>query len=152
MQSHHDSYKRFPVGSRNNPRQTWVMYLWPYVDQSMLDNKNDFKKPFHDPPGTIYNTMNGLCGIRLTLYYCPLDNVGKDQDNTANTYPRARGNYVVNWGIAMYDTGPPTTGRAPFGHLGGSRSTPYLTKIAHLTDGTSNTLMMSEYLRAWSLD
>jgi prepilin-type N-terminal cleavage/methylation domain-containing protein/prepilin-type processing-associated H-X9-DG protein len=151
MQSHHDTFKTFPVGSRNNPRQTWVMSLWPYIDQNALASKNDFTKPFHDPPGTIYNTMNGLCGIRLTMYVCPVDGSGRDQDNTSQTYPRARGNYVVNWGITTYDTAP-SAGRAPFGHLGGNRSTPYLTKIAHMTDGTSNTLLMSEYLRAQSPD
>src|SRR5262245_56168659 len=32
MHNYHDVRKRFPIGSRNNPRQTWVMYLWPYIE------------------------------------------------------------------------------------------------------------------------
>jgi prepilin-type N-terminal cleavage/methylation domain-containing protein/prepilin-type processing-associated H-X9-DG protein len=154
MQSHHDSYKKFPLGSRNNPRQTFVMYIWPYVDQSMLTTALDYNtQPFYTPPCTQYNTMNGYCGARVPIYYCPSDNPGKDQDDPSQTYTRARGNYVVCWGTANYDTAlPPNTGRAIFGHINGSRSTPYYTKIAQITDGTSNTVMMAEYLRAWSID
>ena len=36
LQSHHDVYKQYPLGSRRGPRQTWVMYLWPYIDQVQL--------------------------------------------------------------------------------------------------------------------
>lgn len=157
MQSHHDSYKKFPIGSSGNPRQTWVMYLWPYIDQSVLDSKNILTSHFYVAPGTINNSMNGLTGARLTLYYCPVDNVGQDQDDTSQTYPRARGNYVVNWGTWLYPaSGTATTAPAapvtlaPFGHIAGQVRVPRTTKIAHITDGTSNTLLMSEYLRAWS--
>jgi prepilin-type processing-associated H-X9-DG protein len=58
----------------------------------------------------------------------------------------------VNWGNITYDTAP-TQGvaAAPFGMINATR-TPRITKIAHITDGTSNTLLMSEYLRAWSIE
>src|SRR5437016_425251 len=73
MHGFHDAQKRLPYGSQNNPRQTWVMFLWPYIEQTALDAQNDFTKPFHDPPGTIWNTMDGLCGKPVTLYNCPVD-------------------------------------------------------------------------------
>ncbi len=150
MQSHHDVYKKFPMGSRRGPRQTWVMHLWSFIDQSILTDKNQLTVPFHDPPATVFFSMSGLCGARLTLYYCPTDNPGKDQDDTSEQYPRARGNYVVNWGTEMYGTAPPANNpRAPFSHVDRVNRTPFFTKIAHISDGTSNTLMMSEYLRAW---
>src|SRR6201981_1862239 len=41
MHSFHDAQGQFPIGARNNPRQTWVMYLWPYIEQSALGSKND---------------------------------------------------------------------------------------------------------------
>src|SRR5207248_2635065 len=41
---------------------------------------------------------------------------------------------------------------APFAHTKGDRSTPRLTKMADFTDGTSNTLLLSETLKAWSHD
>jgi prepilin-type processing-associated H-X9-DG protein len=151
MQSYHDANKKLPFGSRNNPRQTFVMYLWPYIDQEPLASNNDYTVGFWQAPGTINNSMAGLCGQYVPLYYCPSDlGVGHDQDNLSDTYPRTRGNYVVNWGNAYYDTPPPSIGSAPFAHLNGSRSTPRTTTMVQITDGTSNTLLMSEFLRAWS--
>jgi len=149
MHQHHDTYKKFPIGSRTGPRQTWVMHLWSFIEQSGLTGQNDLSQPFHDPPGTVHFTMSGLCGQKLALYYCPTD-IGSDLNTAAERYQRTRGNYVVNWGNATYDTAPPATGNAPFGHINGSRATPLTTSIASITDGTSNTLMMSEYLKAWS--
>jgi prepilin-type N-terminal cleavage/methylation domain-containing protein/prepilin-type processing-associated H-X9-DG protein len=150
MHGYHDTFHQFPEGSQNNPRRTWVMLLWPYVEQGVLAAKNDLTQAFYVAPGTISNTMNGLCGQRVPLYYCPSDQ-GADLDDPSQTYTRTRGNYVVNWGPTKYDTAPvgPT---GPFAHLNGSRSTPLLVKIASITDGTSNTLMLSEYLMSQSHD
>ncbi|MGL4551283.1 MAG: DUF1559 domain-containing protein [Gemmataceae bacterium] len=149
MHSFHDTVGQFPLGARNNPRQTWMMYLWPYFEQTALSMKNDLNQHFYVPPATVAGTMNGLCGARVKLYYCPSD-AGVDLTN--GTYRRTRGNYVVNWGNARYDVAPPAGGSAPFAHLNGNRSTPRVTKMASITDGTSNTLMLSEYLMAQSAD
>ena len=151
MQGYHDAYKKFPLGSRINPRQTWVMYLWPHIDQSQLTTGLDYlTQHFYTPPCTIAGTMNGMCGVRVAMYYCPSDNPGKDQSNDPN-YPRVRGNYVVNWGNITYQTAPVAgVGRAPFAMLDANR-TPQTTRIAHITDGTSNTVLMSEYLMGWTL-
>jgi prepilin-type N-terminal cleavage/methylation domain-containing protein/prepilin-type processing-associated H-X9-DG protein len=149
IHNYHDTMGQFPIGARNNPRQTWVMHLWPYFEQTALAQRNNFTLPFHDPPATIHGTMNGLCGARVKLYYCPSD-AGVDLTN--GTYQRTRGNYVVNWGHGTYGAGPPSNGSAPFAHMGGDRSRPRLTKLATITDGTSNTLMFSEYLMAQSAD
>src|SRR5262249_32212432 len=32
MHGYHGDNKQFPLGARSGPRQTWVMYLWPYVE------------------------------------------------------------------------------------------------------------------------
>jgi prepilin-type N-terminal cleavage/methylation domain-containing protein/prepilin-type processing-associated H-X9-DG protein len=151
MHNYHDTNGQFPAGAINNPRQAWPMYLWAYIEQDNLTRKNDLTQPFYNPPGTIGNTLQGLCGAKLSLYYCPSD-VGADLDSSAAYYQRRRGNYVVNWGNAMYDTPPPTNGNAPFYHINGNRSTPGIVTIASITDGTSNTLLMSETLKAWSHD
>src|SRR5262249_49133134 len=83
-------------------------------------------------------------------YYCPSD-FGSDLNSASAYYQRARGNYVVNWGQALYDTATPQgVGLAPFAHDGGSRSKPHLTRISDIKDGTSNTLMMSEVLMSMS--
>ncbi len=146
----HDANKQFPFGARNNPRQTWVMYLWPYIDQNALASQNDLTQPFYVAPGTIANTMNGLCGAIVPIYNCPMDNNSQNQDAPGTYYMRTRGNYVVNWGNVDYDTAPGASGSAPFAHLNGNRSTPRITKMAHFSDGTSNTMLMSEYLKPLS--
>ena len=39
MHLHHDTNRNLPVGSRDNPRQTWVMYLWPFIEDAGLHNE-----------------------------------------------------------------------------------------------------------------
>src|SRR3954454_24407134 len=53
MHGYHDTFKQFPEGARDNPRRTWVMLLWPFVEQAALSSKNDLKQPFYVAPGTI---------------------------------------------------------------------------------------------------
>jgi prepilin-type N-terminal cleavage/methylation domain-containing protein/prepilin-type processing-associated H-X9-DG protein len=151
MHNYHDTHKKFPIGSRSGPRQAWPMHLWPYVDQSMLSNAipNLNTQEFYLPPATINNgTLNGLTGAKLTLYYCPTD-AGADITNNPS-YCRRRGNYAVNWGVTLYGQAPQANAMAPFGHMNGNRATPLVVKMTTITDGTSNTLMMSETLCAKS--
>ncbi len=154
MHNFHDTNKQFPYAERNSPaRQTWVMWLWPYIEQSVLSSKIDMRsQQFYTPPCTVYNTMNGLCGVVLPMMACPSDGNGAHLDNPSNTYCRARGNYVVCFGNHYQDVNSPGVPRAVFGELNGSRSTPQKTTINMIIDGTSNTLLMSEYLKAWSHD
>jgi prepilin-type processing-associated H-X9-DG protein len=91
-----------------------------------------------------------MTGAKVPTYYCPSDS-GSDLDSSNAYYQRRRGNYVVNWGNTKYDTAPGAA-FAPFSHSGGNRSTPLLTRIVEITDGTSNTLLMSETLMATSHD
>ena len=91
--------------------------------------------------------MDGLCGQRVKIYDCP-DDYDYQQNGAGVTYQRVRGNYVVNWGNTKYDTAP-SGGLAPFYHLNGNRGTPGVVRFTDIIDGTSNTLMMSETLRAW---
>jgi prepilin-type N-terminal cleavage/methylation domain-containing protein/prepilin-type processing-associated H-X9-DG protein len=154
MHNYHDANKQFPPAERNNPRQTWVMFIWPYIEESVLSSKiNMNTQQFYTPPCTVYNTMNGLCGVVLPLMTCPSDGNGANLDDASQTYCRARGNYVVCFGMQYHDRALPA-GVSPgiFGTINGNRSTPMKTKIQAITDGTSNTLMMSEYLKAWSHD
>ena len=163
MHNYHDANGKLPPGSTNNSaatqvprtyRRTWTLYVWPYIEQDVLANKLDWNQPFYVPPCTIPGTMNGLIGARLKMYYCPTD--GQGVDLTAHPlYPRTRGNYVVNWGNALYDDRRTTAaGTAteqnfgPFYHQGGFRNRPGTTTLVTILDGTSNTLLMSETLMA----
>lgn len=149
MHLHHDAKSKLPIGSRNNPRQTWVMHMWGFVEENGLQAANNVDQHFYLAPGTIGGTLNGLTGQYVSLYYCPSD-IGTDQTN--GNYQRRRGNYVVNWGNSTYGQREEPAGKAPFSHIGGNRSTPRETDFAKMTDGTSKTLLMSETLKGWSPD
>jgi prepilin-type N-terminal cleavage/methylation domain-containing protein/prepilin-type processing-associated H-X9-DG protein len=156
MQLYHDAQGELPAGATEVPRQTWVMRIWPFIEQNNLASRNNIKAPFHDPPVTIHGTMNGLAGQYVAMYYCPSD---QGSDLTVSNYQRRRGNYVVNWGSVTYG---PFTGAAtieanskafaPFSHVDGVRTKPRVVPFKMITDGLSNTLMMSEYLMALSND
>ncbi len=154
MHSYHGVYNHFPFAERNSPaRQTWVMCLWPFIEQQNLSNPINLNtQNFYTPPCTIYNTMNGLCGQQVPQYRCPSD-FGSNIDDPSQTYCRCRGNYVVCFGELYQDVTASVSLPDPmFGELNGNRSTPIITSIHRITDGTSNTLMMSEYLMAASHD
>ena len=144
--------QKYPLGASNTPRQTWVMYLWPYIEQNNLADRNDLKQHFYVEPGTKGGTLNGLCGQGVKLYRCPSDDLGSDLDKPGATYQRRRGNYVVNWGPLKYGETPVTGKMAPFAHLGGDRAKSRVTKVSHISDGLSNTMLMSETIMAKSHD
>lgn len=146
----HDTTRQFPKGSSNGEtlkRQTWVMYLWRYVEQNSLAELANFEEHFYLPPNTIDGTLNGAHGQGVAIYRCPSD-FGVDQ--TVGTYQRTRGNYVVNWGNSWYGQNPQPLEAAPFSHTNGDRTAPVKVTMASIIDGTSNTLLMSEYLIARS--
>jgi prepilin-type processing-associated H-X9-DG protein len=129
------------------------MYLWPYIEQDNLARQNDYNNAFFVPPATIPYTMNGLCAQHVPIYLCPSDFGQADQN--IGLFQRTRGNYVVNWGNALYDdirAAPAGTAVAqnfgPFYHANGERSTPGKVTFARIRDGLSNTLLMSEILLA----
>src|SRR6267378_3201424 len=55
MHNFHDVNGHLPVGATNNSdtrhtvRQTWVRFVWPYIEQQNLTNKDDPKQPFYVP-------------------------------------------------------------------------------------------------------
>ena len=158
LHNHHDVLGTFPYGSTNdahpNRRKTWIMFVWPYIEQNTLADQGNPTVPFYNPPYTIHGTLNGLCGKAVPAYLCPSDSAGT-RDQSSGTYQRTRGNYMVNWGNALYDdTRGAPSGTAinanfgPFYHMGGNRATPGESGFRKITDGTSNTLMISESLKA----
>ena len=152
MHAFHDANNQLPLGARNNPRQAWPMYLWPFVEQGVLSSGiNTTSQQFYLPPATIGGTLNGRTGGKVPIYYCPTD-FGSDLDSSRAYYQRRRGNYAVNWGQVRYDTAPNIGLLAPFYHANGNRRTPGVVKLTYIGDGTSNTMMLSETIMAKSHD
>ncbi|NLE57906.1 MAG: DUF1559 domain-containing protein [Planctomycetes bacterium] len=149
MHLYHDAKNALPEGSRDNPRRAFPTFMWAYIEQKSLADRNDLSQPFYLAPCSIPNSLEGLCGEAVPIYNCPSDN---GTDLTVCYYARRRGCYVVNWGNSRYGQNPQPAAIAPFSHLNGNRSTPRLTSFRDVSDGLSSTLMMSETLKAHSND
>jgi prepilin-type N-terminal cleavage/methylation domain-containing protein/prepilin-type processing-associated H-X9-DG protein len=153
MHNYHGVHKQLPLGIITSPaRQTWVIYLWPYLDQVQMQTA--FYAPpgtgvlstqqFWEPPAVIPNQTTGVLCNTLAIYYCPSDRPGALWKG--DEYYRARGNYVVSWGTRS--TIGTSGGMAVFGLVNGNDAVPQKTTMALITDGASNTLMMSEVIVA----
>jgi prepilin-type N-terminal cleavage/methylation domain-containing protein/prepilin-type processing-associated H-X9-DG protein len=160
MQNMHDATGALPEPNRPQPRRAWVVYTWPYVENQAVALAFDEKLHFHAPPNTIQNSTDGVYAKSAPIYYCPSDRPGALWKG--DPYWRARGNYAINWGhfkvphdksVAHEEASGKGLALAPFGwkDLGwigitpdDVRRTPRLTKLSEITDGTSNTMLLSE--------
>jgi prepilin-type N-terminal cleavage/methylation domain-containing protein/prepilin-type processing-associated H-X9-DG protein len=159
MHTYHDSNAYFPFGNNRrypmgteagqptNARRTFIISLWPYLEQTALASAYNETLGFYQPP----NGPTPLAGANTTglvcqpqsVYYCP-----SDRPNAlwkGDPYWRCRGNYVPNYGPQLLFT--PGVRNAPFGWTasgGFSAYVPYRSRIADVSDGTSQTLLMSE--------
>ena len=114
-------------------RQSFVVALWPYLEQANLAATYDFNYNF-------YAAKNlPVVATPVPTYYCPSDRQGQW---TADVYgPRSRGNYVVNWGYCDFSqTHPQGYKIGPFGTNRQSRA-------ADIRDGLSNTMFMGEVIQ-----
>ncbi len=143
LHNYHDTHRAFPFAATNIPRHTYVVSLWPYMDQAVMSNQYSFNVGFWEPPNCVSNTFNGVVAKQLATYFCPSDKSGFW---TADQYWRSRGSYVVNWGNVTRPQIAAPSSLAPFGYINDNPATPRVGRINEFTDGTSNTLMMSEIL------
>jgi prepilin-type N-terminal cleavage/methylation domain-containing protein/prepilin-type processing-associated H-X9-DG protein len=147
MHNYHDSNGRLPYGGIWNPRTSWVSPMWPYIEQTALAAHYNYNVGFWQPTngGPTASLTNLVCA-QVKTYFCPADR-GSPAYWKGDAYYRSRGNYVVNWGNTT-DPGPGNqTVVAPFSYFDGS-VTPRTVRLTDITDGTSNTLMISEVLMA----
>jgi len=158
FQAYHDAYGKFPPAATNSPvRVTWVPFLWPYIEQNALYSQWNFGQQFYlSPNGN--NGVNALTGCAnqapVPLYSCPADRSPPaywEDDG----YWRGRGNYLVclgnhpmgnnsGTGLAVNAANP----AAVFWWNNSNPATPASVKITDISDGTTNTMLMSEIIIA----
>jgi prepilin-type N-terminal cleavage/methylation domain-containing protein/prepilin-type processing-associated H-X9-DG protein len=137
------TYVGLPAGGKPARRQTFVIGMWPFLEQDALFNQWDFNQPFHENPNELLlNTGQAA----LAVFNCPSDGpVGRMYAGfEAARRDRPRSNFVVNWGNTTFDQRDLTNNRflgSPFGYN-------YVRSLAEARDGLSQTLFMSEVL--WS--
>jgi prepilin-type N-terminal cleavage/methylation domain-containing protein/prepilin-type processing-associated H-X9-DG protein len=148
-QNYHDVFKFLPPGSVFNPRHTFVVELWPYIEQDAMAKAYNHNQGFYLAPNIVQNTYTGICAQQCATYYCPSDRPGALW--SGDTYWRVRGNYVVCWGNNMIATkaAAAAPAAAPYGwRWPQAPGVPTKVHLTDIKDGTSNTLMMSEIIVA----
>jgi prepilin-type N-terminal cleavage/methylation domain-containing protein len=153
LHGHHDAIGALPPAAQNNPRRVWAVLVWPYVEQGNYYAQFDQTRHFYQTPNTVTNTTDGIYAKPAPLYYCASDRTNAIWKG--DIYWRARGSYVINWGnqavpyLASDPLQAPALGSAPFGYLDYvNGNNPRKTKFADITDGLTNTLLMSEVIMA----
>jgi prepilin-type N-terminal cleavage/methylation domain-containing protein len=128
-----------------NDDHGWYVPLMPYVEEAHL-------KDAGNPDLPLSNLANELVRKAfIPLFACPSD-IGLQQNEWGDPqWARTRTNYVVNAGNTTY--GQHNVGGCPLAtfpvcrEFGGAPFIPRKpNRLAKITDGTSNTLMMSEAL------
>ena len=130
----HDTHTHFPAGTHPNAqlkkpedRLSWIADLLPYLDQAPLYNRIDFKNGWSDKANVI------LKGVSLTVLANP----------SQTNIPRKDGYEVTHYvGIAGLGKDAPTLPITDdkVGVFGYDRTT----RIRDITDGTSNTMMITD--------
>ncbi len=143
LHNYHDTHGMFPsngvagtteaVGGRYN--QSWLSWsglamLLPYIEQSNVYNRIDWNYRWdNNNGGTVNNTM---ARTRIPAFLCPSD-PGSGATYTANMGPTSYGmsaGPASNWSMRTNNPGFSTLYKG--------------SKIRDITDGTSNTISMSE--------
>ena len=139
LHSYHTAHGQFPYGaigmdletfsykSGGPARTPFIAHLFPYIEQNALAALWDFSKP-------VYNQPIEVMGY-LPVWHCPSDTPVQIFQPGPLDY---KGNYGINWGQNTYQD---QVERAPFWLEFGA-------KIAHIRDGTTNTLALLEMLQA----
>jgi hypothetical protein len=164
MHNHADAKKgMLPVGASRNgsvtsigtlPRSTWIVYLWPFIEQGPLASQYVYTSAFYAAPN------NALIRATLSIYYCPSETRQKSVIVPGDN--RARGNYVVCVGhgtknrtgntslgtpynqVILTNTAYQTNGL--YGSMWRGSMFTYNVEInlSDIKDGLSNTMCMSE--------
>ncbi|MDY3556737.1 DUF1559 domain-containing protein [Gemmata sp. JC717] len=147
MHNYHDANSTLPYAGQRTPRRTFYVELWPYIEQTALANQYNRNLGFYEVPNAVTNATTGLVAQPQKLYYCPSDRPNAMW--TYDAYYRVRGNYVANYGgnylFAEGSGVDPADGPFGWNSSGGFGGyVPYRRTLVAITDGTSNTLMLSE--------
>jgi prepilin-type N-terminal cleavage/methylation domain-containing protein/prepilin-type processing-associated H-X9-DG protein len=148
MHNFHDTNNNLPYFTQVIPnRQTWAPFVMPFLEQGNLVQGYDLKVHWYQGPN-----------LAMTQQWLPIFSCASDRQKAMwldqTNFPSARVNYLVNYGNLTFgnDTavGP---GHGPFGLVNvisaaSNQFTPYQCRFAQITDGTSNTLLMSEVIVA----
>ena len=136
LHNYHDSFDAFPAGKRNvtnSNHQSWEPYIFPYLEQDNLYKQYHFDVNWS-------NTMNdsGILQTRIKTMMCPSNSPDHSgvHNRGPNDYPAindvSHTNSFINPPVPPDDTLVGILGKNVF------------RRIAEITEGTSNTLLLAE--------
>ena len=150
MHNYHDTNNKFPYFTQVIPnRQNWAPFVMPFIEQGNLVKGYDLNQHWYQGPNLAVTQQ------QLSIFYCPSDRPGAMWTDQTG-YVSARANYLVCFGnLTFGHNGMLGTGRGIFGcssvpNAAGNNFVPYQATLVQITDGTSNTLLMSEVIVAKS--
>lgn len=171
FQNYHDVHNAFPLGCKSDQSGTWALFVLPFIEQQPLYSSYNHNRNYTDnttDAGFSKGNVDLLNYLRIPVYSCPSSG---DKKSTYGNYMHH--NYVVCMGKgAFYQPNDPgdanrntdtrARGWAPYGTVveplnkamfwggaslgsGGTYVNGYRwIPMAHITDGLSNTLALSE--------
>jgi prepilin-type processing-associated H-X9-DG protein len=149
MHNYESTNTRLPVGAYGCCWGTWQVSILPYIEQGPLFDLYHMEHKFGVPvdDARYSHALNfPVTKTRLKVLTCPADFTPQRVANNGVTYH----NYVVNFGNTIYDqsdfAGVLFQG-APFFEVTSVNDHRPGIRFAEITDGLSNTLMVSETIQ-----
>ncbi len=148
LHNYHDVNGRLPSGSIwINPgydtlaaESTWITWILPFIEQDNLYKTADFTRGFGQ--GSTNHPNNFIGSSVIKAFRCPSDG-DVDVSRWGSSIDWARGNYAANNGIGpMTETTAPNTTRPQGVFMLNSKY-----KLTDITDGTTNTVFVSELIK-----
>jgi prepilin-type N-terminal cleavage/methylation domain-containing protein len=143
LQNYHDTYKKFPpvaIMGRAGPlpqrayHHTWITAILPFIEQQPLYDSVDKARPAWGQ--AIVRTV-------VPTLHCPSDSGFGDEPSA--THGIAVTHYVANGGWHWWNGAVVPGGNLPAGvDYQGPFSGNQSTRMAQITDGTSNTILVAE--------
>ncbi len=128
----------------------WAMKvrILGYMEQNALYNSYNFSTSDYVTSGSdiVYFSNLTVMQTQLRVLLCPSDtNPGDSRNVTGGNQPVGNTNYPNNMGIEPYLTGQQLNG--PSWYLGSDPNVGKRLTLAAVTDGTSNTVIFSEWIK-----